>query len=81
MNYKTLNNYYYYDKEIDYGSFSIVYRGYRLVDRKPVAIKKLIKSIDEKYINQEIDIMKKLNHENILLVLYPEYNIFYTPFK
>jgi len=74
MSYKTLGNYYYNDKEIAYGSFSIIYRGYQLEDRKPVAIKKFIKHIDKKYLDSEIKIMKKLDNINILklydIVLY-----------
>jgi serine/threonine protein kinase len=66
MDYKTLDNYFYYNKQIAQGSFSVIYRGYNIHDRTPVAIKKIIKQVDEKYINSEIDIMKTLDHINIL---------------
>ena len=66
MDYKTLNNYFYNNKQIAQGSFSVIYRGYNIHDRTPVAIKKIIKQVDKKYINSEIDIMKTLNHINIL---------------
>ena len=66
MSYKTLGNYFYYDKEIAYGSFSIIYRGYKLDNRNPVAIKKFIKHVDKKYLDSEVEIMKKLDHINIL---------------
>ena len=66
MDYKTLDNYFYYNKQIAQGSFSVIYRGYNIHDRTPVAIKKIIKQIYKKYINSEIDIMKTLDHTNIL---------------
>ena len=66
MDYKTLDNYFYYNQQIAQGSFSVIYRGYQLSDRKPVAVKKITKHVDKKYINSEINIMRKLNHVNIL---------------
>ena len=66
MEYKSLGDYYYYTKPIGQGSFSIIYRGYRIIDRKPVAIKKFTRYIDKKYIDSEINLMKNLDNQNIL---------------
>ena len=66
MEYKTLDNYFYYTNQIAYGSFSIIYRGYNINNRNPVAIKKITKKVEKKYIDSEINIMKTLNHVNIL---------------
>ena len=66
MDYKSLGDYFYYTEAIGQGSFSIIYRGYRIGDRKPVAIKKLTRFIDKKYIDSEIELMNNLKHSNIL---------------
>lgn len=51
---------------IGYGSFSVLYRGWSLPHRFPVAIKKIIKIIHSEYFKNEIDLMQQLNHPNIL---------------
>lgn len=66
MEYKALGNYFYYTDYIAQGSFSRIYRGYRIIDRKPVAIKELTRVIDDKYIKSEISLMENLEHKNIL---------------
>ena len=65
MGYKSISDYYYNTNPIGKGSFSIIYKGYYIIDKKPIAIKK-IKYMGSININSEIDIMKKINHPNIL---------------
>jgi len=60
------SNYCYYKEPIGFGSFSIVYKGFSHKDNMPVAIKQITKIIDKKYFNNEIELMKKINHPNIL---------------
>ena len=66
MDYKSLGDYLYYNEPIGQGSFSLIYKGYRLKDRKPIAIKKITRFIEQKYIDSEINLMKKLDNDNIL---------------
>tara|TARA_B100000575_G_scaffold252443_1_gene220431 strand:+ start:6978 stop:8123 length:1146 start_codon:yes stop_codon:yes gene_type:complete len=67
MNVSKLNDQYYYYKEpIGYGSFSIIYKGYSIHSSKPLAIKRITKIIDMKYFHNEVDLMKQLEHPNIL---------------
>ena len=67
MNVSKLNDQYYYYKEpIGYGSFSIIYKGYSIHSSKPLAIKRITKIIDMKYFHNEVDLMKQLDHPNIL---------------
>lgn len=66
MEYKSLGDYFYYTDSLSHGSFSIIYRGYRISDRKPVAIKKITRYISKDYIDSEINLMSNLNNENIL---------------
>ena len=66
MEYKSLGDYFYYTQAIGQGSFSTIYRGFRLKDKHPVAIKKLTRIVDNKYIESEIDLMKSLDCDNIL---------------
>ena len=66
MEYKSLGDYFYYTEPIGQGSFSLIYRGYRLKDKKLIAIKKFTKFIEKKYIDSEINLMKNLNNSNIL---------------
>ena len=67
---KLNGDYYYYSEPIGYGSFSIIYKGFK-VGRKniPIAIKQITKIIDNKYFNNEIELMKKLKHPNILQLI------------
>ena len=64
---KLTGDYYYYKDPIGYGSFSIIYKGYRISEpTNLLAIKRITKIIDMKYFHNEVELMKKLNHENIL---------------
>ena len=51
---------------IGYGSFSIIYKGFSYKHNNNVAIKKINKLADMRYFNNEIQIMKKVNHPNVL---------------
>ena len=66
MSYKCIGKYVYTTKPIGKGSFSIIYKGQHQITKKKVAIKKIIRYIDNKYINSEIELMKNMNHKNIL---------------
>jgi len=66
MDYKSLGDYYYSTEPIGHGSFSLIFKGYRIKDRKPVAVKKFTKYIDKKYVDSEINLMKDLDNNNIL---------------
>jgi serine/threonine protein kinase len=66
MDYEIIGNYFFYLQPIGNGSFSTIYKGYRVSDNTPVAIKKITKIIDKKYINSEINVMKNLNSPYIL---------------
>lgn len=66
MDYEIIGDYFFYLQPIGNGSFSTIYKGYRVSDRTPVAIKKITKIIDKKYINSEINVMKGLNSPYIL---------------
>ena len=63
-------DYYYYKEPIGYGSFSIIYKGFKVANhnepQKTVAIKQITKIIDNKYFKNEISLMKGLDHPNIL---------------
>lgn len=64
---KLSDTYYYYTDPIGYGSFSIIYKGYNVMNSKiPLAIKRITKIIDMKYFNNEVGLMKRVHHENIL---------------
>ncbi len=64
---KLTGDYYYYKDPIGYGSFSIIYKGYKITDpSKLLAIKRITKIIDMKYFHNEVELMKKLDHPNIL---------------
>lgn len=58
--------YFYYREPIGFGSFSIIYKGYMTNNQTPIAIKKITKIIDIKYLNNEVKLMKSINHPNIL---------------
>ena len=60
------SNYYYYREPIGFGSFSVIYKGYKHNSSIPLAIKCITKIIDMKYFYNEVELMKKLNHPNIL---------------
>lgn len=67
MNVSKLNDdYYYYKEPIGYGSFSIIYKGYSVHSKVPLAIKRITKIIDMKYFYNEVKLMKQLDHPNIL---------------
>ena len=82
MNVSKLNEkYYYYNEPIGYGSFSIIYKGYNTHSDNLIAIKQITKIIDKRYFNNEVDLMKNLNHPNILklydVIKKKKYNISY----
>jgi serine/threonine-protein kinase ULK/ATG1 len=58
--------YYYINDPIGYGSFSVIFKGYRYSDRMPIAVKLITKIIDQKYFENEVQIMKNIEHPNIL---------------
>ncbi len=60
------SNYCYYKEPIGFGSFSIVYKGYSHIHKIPVAIKQITKIVDKKYFDNEIKLMSKITHPNIL---------------
>ena len=66
MDYEQIGDYFFYLNPIGNGSFSTIYKGYRIADKLPIAVKKITKIIDKKYINSEIDLMKKINSKYII---------------
>jgi serine/threonine protein kinase len=60
------NDYFYYKDPIGYGSFSMIYKGYKHNCENPFAIKQITKIIDMRHFNNEVELMKKLDHPNIL---------------
>ena len=60
--------YYYINDPIGYGSFSIIYKGYRYSDRSPVAIKLITKIVDPKYFQNEVKIMQQVEHQYIKII-------------
>ena len=66
MGYKSIGDYYYSTTPIGKGSFSVIYKGFHIIDKKPVAIKKITKYIDKKYLNSEINLMKQMDNVNVL---------------
>ena len=66
MDYEQIGDYFFYLNPIGNGSFSTIYKGYRITDKLPIAVKKITKIIDKKYINSEIDLMKKINSKYII---------------
>lgn len=68
MNNITIGNYFYNKNPIDKGNFSLIFKGYSLTNNIPVAIKKNIIN-NNIQIKNEINILKKLNHQNIVTLL------------
>jgi len=67
MSAQSIGSFFYYtDRIIGHGSFSVIYKGYRSGDNLPVAIKKITKVISLQYLKNEINLMKSLNHPNIV---------------
>jgi len=66
----TVGNYKYYNKVIGRGSSSIVYKGIGLLTGEKVAIKQIyckgLRPIEMEHLRTEIEIMKKVNHKNII---------------
>lgn len=77
-----INNFRINKKKIGKGSFSSVYKGVNLINKRNVAIKKIKSNLIskmQKYIEREIKVMKKLKHKNILElyeVIYKNNNIY-----
>jgi serine/threonine protein kinase len=69
MSYK-IGPYLYYKPAIGKGSFSRVYQGYHVTTKQSVAIKKIskdsLKKISTMRLNKEIELIKKLDHPNIV---------------
>jgi len=69
-NFEPIEDYYQLGEEIGKGGFSVVYKAERIKDKKEFAIKcikkKMVEGDDIKLLRREIQIMKKLNHPNIL---------------
>lgn len=63
---KLTEKYFRYNEPIGYGSFSIIYKGYDTHSHNLIAIKQITKIIDKKYFNNEVDLMRNLDHPNIL---------------
>ena len=66
---KVLNSLYEYeDIPIAHGSFSLIYRGNRIRDKKEVAIKKITRIIHPKYLENEIELMETSDNPFILKI-------------
>lgn len=66
MDIKTKGDFVYHKNQIlGQGSFSVIYKGHRISDNMPIAVKKICKIISREYLDNEIAIMKKLVHPNI----------------
>jgi serine/threonine protein kinase len=63
---KLTEKYFFYNEPIGYGSFSIIYKGYNTHSHNLIAIKQITKIIDKRYFNNEVALMKNLDHPNIL---------------
>lgn len=75
-----IGDYQYDPRPIGYGSFSIVYKGYSIRDPDQCcAIKKITRLVDTKSFQNEVDVMRQLNHPNILKLydVYQEQDEFY----
>ena len=73
------SDYVYYIRKIGKGSFSKVYKGYNIITGDTVAIKKIdleMSSTMIKRLKMEIEIMKTLNHDNIVKL----YDVFYDEY-
>lgn len=66
MNFKTIGDYNFNLKLLGKGSFSEVYKGFHNDTFQSVAIKKITKCINDKYVHSEIELMQALNHPYIL---------------
>lgn len=68
-----------YDTPIGYGSFSILYKGFNYKLLKYIAVKQINKIPDKKYLENEVNLMKELNHQNVLRLydVYTEKNQVY----
>lgn len=73
------SDYVYYIRKIGKGSFSKVYKGYNVITDDIVAIKKIdleMSSTMIKRLKMEVEIMKTLNHDNIVKL----YDVFYDEY-
>jgi serine/threonine protein kinase len=67
MNVKSIGDFMYYNNYIlGRGSFSVIYKGYRISDNMPIAVKKITRVISQTYLKNEVSLMKSLNHPNII---------------
>ena len=67
------------NKPIGYGSFSVLYKGFNFKLSTYVAVKQINKIPNKKYLNNEIKVMKNLNHPNVLKLfeVYSDYDKVY----
>ena len=62
-----IEDYIYFNKKIGKGSFSRVYKGYKVgLPDKLYAIKKMEYDPDNQRLKQEIEVMKNISHPNII---------------
>lgn len=66
MNFQNVGDYNFNLKLIGKGSFSQVYKGFHNDTFQAVAIKKITKHVDDKYVLSEIELMQSLHHPYIL---------------
>lgn len=66
MEFKHLGDFFYSNEPIAHGSFSIIYKGKSKSTNESVAIKKITKVLDKKYLDSEIQLLKTLKHPNII---------------
>jgi serine/threonine protein kinase len=66
MDIKHLGDYFYFNEPIAHGSFSIIFKGKSKDTSTNIAIKKITRVLDKKYLDSEIQLLKTLNHPNII---------------
>ena len=78
MSYTQLNKYFLNKKAVYNGTFSSIYKCHNINNKLvPLVLKKINKNINKKYINDELIIMKTIDHNNVLSLL----DVFYKKKK